>query len=259
MSSEQIIELYKQGLGAPAIAKKLQTTNYFVYKALLQAGIKPRSHKEKSTKYQCNHKYFNSIKTEAQAYWLGFLAADGYQSKGYVGCSLALKDKHHLEKLKQALQAEHPLGHYRSSGYSNTEYVRLLIRSDELCADLQQLGVTKRKTFSLKFPALAPKLVPHFIRGYFDGDGCWARSKKSASGFTMKICGNKTFLEELAKHLGLAAQRVHKHKSIYCLEKSGKSVLCLMNYMYDDANIYLERKQERWAVAQSLLDESSVE
>lgn len=259
MNSEQIIELYKQGFGAPAIAAQLQTSNYFVYKALRQAGIKPRSHKEKSTKYKCNHQYFNSIKTEDQAYWLGFLAADGYQSKGYLGCSLASKDKHHLEKLKHALQAEHPLGQYRSSGYSNTKYHRLLIRSDQLCTSLHALGVTENKTLTLKFPTLPSRLIPHFIRGYFDGDGCWALSNKSASGFTMKICGNKAFLEKLAGHLSLPAKRVHKHKSIYCLEKSGKDVLRLMNYMYKDATIYLERKQERWAVAQSLLGESLVE
>lgn len=259
MNSEQAIDLYQQGFGAPAIAERLNITNYFVYKALRQAGMKPRSHKEKGVKYKCNHKYFSQIETEAQAYWLGFLAADGYQSKGYLGCSLSSKDKSHLEKLKQALEAEQPLKKYYSSGYSHIEYYRLLIKSDTLCRDLKALEVTESKTFTLKFATIPLELTPHYIRGYFDGDGSWARSTKSACGFTMKICGTKIFLEQMAIYLDLPITYVRKHKSIYCLEKSGKDVLRLMNYMYSNATIFLKRKRDRWAVAQSLLGVNLVE
>lgn len=41
-----------------------------------------------------------------------------------------------------------------------------------MVADLEKWGCIENKTFKLKFPEfLSEELVPHFIRGYFDGDG----------------------------------------------------------------------------------------
>lgn len=35
-----------------------------------------------------------------------------------------------------------------------------------------QIGVNFRKTFDLKMPNIPDEMIRHFIRGYFDGDGC---------------------------------------------------------------------------------------
>jgi hypothetical protein len=42
-----------------------------------------------------------------------------------------------------------------------------------MCSDLTRLGAVKNKSLILEFPQfITPKLLSHFIRGYFDGDGC---------------------------------------------------------------------------------------
>jgi hypothetical protein len=261
LDQDEIINLYKQGHGAPFIALKLNISNHYIYKAIKAAGIPIRTHREKSLKYTIDQTTFDDIDTEPKAYWLGFLAADGYQSKGYLGCSLSLKDKEHLEKLRVFLNSTHPVKTYTQTiGFAaGTQYARLLIACPDLCVALTKHGVVERKTHTLKFPILPLPLRKHFIRGYLDGDGCWAKSYKSASGFTMKICGTQSFLKQIAIELQLSTQRVHKHKSIFCLEKSGKDVLRIMNILYTDATIYLERKRERWFVAQSLLAAKLIE
>jgi len=166
---------------------------------------------------------------------------------------LAEKDRSHLEKLRNALSATHPIKTYPPTGYGKKPYCRLIITSPLLCQALTKLEIVERKTFTLKFPKLSAALRRHFIRGYFDGDGCWAKSKKSASGFTMKICGNYGFLQTVATELQLNHSFIHQHKTIFVLEKSGKDVLRLMDHLYRESTISLERKKERWAVAQSLL------
>ncbi len=42
-----------------------------------------------------------------------------------------------------------------------------------MCNDLIGHGATIRKSLTLTFPThLDEKLIKHFLRGYFDGDGC---------------------------------------------------------------------------------------
>lgn len=44
-----------------------------------------------------------------------------------------------------------------------------------MSSDIAKIGGIKCKTHLLTFPSinvLPYELIPHFIRGYFDGDGC---------------------------------------------------------------------------------------
>lgn len=53
-------------------------------------------------RYNYNKNAFNEIKTEEDAYWLGFLLADGYISgendKPFIQIKLGVKDYSQLEK-----------------------------------------------------------------------------------------------------------------------------------------------------------------
>lgn len=47
------------------------------------------------------------------------------------------------------------------------------ITSAELCNSLVNLGIGYNKShFDLHIPNIPEHLIKHFIRGYFDGDGC---------------------------------------------------------------------------------------
>lgn len=44
-----------------------------------------------------------------------------------------------------------------------------------MSSDIAKAGATQCKSHIIKFPnhsILSPELIPHFIRGCFDGDGC---------------------------------------------------------------------------------------
>lgn len=51
--------------------------------------------------------------------------------------------------------------------------VTLTLASKYMCNTVEKWGLTQAKTFTINFPDFLPEeLIPHFIRGYFDGDGC---------------------------------------------------------------------------------------
>ena len=77
-------------LSRPTIRKILKTSN--VYN---RRKIEPNFRK-----YQCDENYFNIIDCPNKAYWLGFIAADGYIQKNNkrLTIELHMKDISHLRK-----------------------------------------------------------------------------------------------------------------------------------------------------------------
>lgn len=254
---QQSVELYKQGLSAHKVRKITNIGVETLYKYLREKGL-IRSNSINSRKYYVDHIFFNIIDTEEKAYWLGFLYADGYITKAkygkYIGISLGVKDESHLEKIKKSLNATYPIKTYNSINFGvETEYVRLLISSDQMFNDLIEKGLVERKSLVLKFPDnnIVPKnLVHHFIRGYFDGDGSFKKSQDSFYAF--QVCGTKEFLNSLAiyiyhPNLKLGKRHKDKNNNNYSLEIGGRQqVIKIGDYMYKNATIYLDRKYQRY-------------
>ena len=57
-----------------------------------------------------NRNAFNKIESEEDAYWLGFILADGYinEDRGFLKIKLGSVDKEHLFKFAQYMQEENP-------------------------------------------------------------------------------------------------------------------------------------------------------
>jgi hypothetical protein len=137
------------------------------------------------SEYYYNENYFTQIDTEEKAYWLGFLYADGYIEPIYrkqkikamrAVIGLQEADRNHLEKFLIHIESNAPITQNitilnHKNYYSN----RVRINNTKMCKDLIKLGCVNNKSLILKFPNddIIPKhLIRHFIRGYFDGDGC---------------------------------------------------------------------------------------
>lgn len=60
--------------------------------------------KKDNHKYYADYRIFSEIDSAEKAYWLGFIAADGYvyirDRNATVGINLSRQDKSHLEKFK---------------------------------------------------------------------------------------------------------------------------------------------------------------
>lgn len=59
----------------------------------------------------------------------------------------------------------------------------LAMASKHMCESLEKWGLTQNKTFTITFPDfLKEDLISHFVRGYFDGDGCACISRRKDNG-----------------------------------------------------------------------------
>ena len=167
----QIIERYKKGESAKVISKDFGITPPSIYGLLKRRKIERRTYSESSRRYTLNETYFDNINTEEKAYFLGFLYADGYnnETRGVVELSCSEKDKEILEKFSKLVDSNKPVRFIESNGAKSC---RIDLCSRKLCSALNAIGCVQTKTFKLKFPLLKEDLISHFIRGYFDGDGC---------------------------------------------------------------------------------------
>ena len=69
-------------------------------------------------------------------------------------------------------------------------------------SDLNKLGVVERKSLILTFPTeqQVPKhLMPHFIRGYFDGDGSVYKQKQGNTKIEIGGTGFKMITDIVIK------------------------------------------------------------
>lgn len=227
-------------------------------------NITPRTHRESRKKYEYNENYFNSIDTPEQAYWLGFIYADGFITKRTNGNSvfgITLAELEPLEKLNSCMQSTKPIYMYnKRNGFKpNSLEYKLSFTSNQLVNDLEKLGCIERKTFQLKFPSfLNKKLIPHFIRGYFDGDGSVFYHILKANNteyiqLGVTICGIESFLKDLIKHIDVQGiesciyKDKRKQTDCYSL-KLPSNIRCLQlyHYMYKDANTFLSRKKDKF-------------
>ncbi|MHC4269705.1 MAG: hypothetical protein ACYSTS_14725, partial [Planctomycetota bacterium] len=188
---------------------------------------------------------------------LGYIFADGNihpQAQGIWSLSISSKDQSLLQNIKKAMNSTHPV---KKVTHKEWFIYRLFITRKQINNDLCKLGITPRKSLTILFPKVPNNLLPHFIRGVFDGDGSVyfePRCEKSPLRVNF-ISGSKAFMVSLeAKlhiHAGLSPRNIYeKHsKNIsYYIKYSHKDSLKFFNYIYEnsDESIRLERKYHKF-------------
>lgn len=211
-----------------------------------------QQYRKKIQTYSINENFFNNIDTQEKAYILGFLYADGNANKNLKQITLKLqeKDKYILELISKLIGSNKPLHFSSRRQESHQNQYALKITNTVIYSDLIKYGVIPNKTFKTEFPfVLEPYLWPHFIRGYFDGDGCfYIDNKRSCACWS--IIGSSAFCLSLLKILndkikvkgfiihdrrcsdGVDIIRVRKYSDI--------KKIC--NWIYADSRIHLDRK-----------------
>lgn len=224
-------------------------------------------------KYDCNDDFF-SQETEQSFYWAGFIAADGcvrirdtQYSKIYtIELVQSGNEYNHILKLKNTLVALNPI-HIRKCGISKIDNKNLLrchftICSKKVFDDLSKFGIRPHKTKDHNFPdwLVNHNLVRHFMRGYFDGDGGYYLNKtKTPHQMTVRVCGTLEFLQVykniLESKSGFSSiSKPYMYNGQGALNYFG-NIRCskISSFLYDDSNVYLERKYNQAQQSKSLV------
>jgi hypothetical protein len=201
----------------------------------------------KLKKYSLDVNYFKSIDTINKAYILGFIYADGCNTRRGLQIGLHEKDKEVLEFIKKELNADNALTYIKpfKKGWSYKWDLR--ISSKELSNDLTEKGCPPAKSLIVKFPDfIDDNLMPHFIRGYFDGDGCITICDKGY-GRLYFTCGSKDFIEGLRNYFYKQTGHLLPlyDKNCYSLMTSKQvAVKSIINLMYTDSTFSMQRKHQ---------------
>lgn len=138
--------------------------------------------------------------------------------------------------------------------------ISLILASKYMCKSVQKWGLVSNKTFSLQFPKfLDDKLVSHFIRGYFDGDGCACiyidNSKKiSRKRFITSIMSSYNFCIGMKEYLennceikfNVIILSGHDSRNGLIRSFSNKENKKFMEYIYKDADLFMKRKYDKY-------------
>lgn len=244
------------------IAKLLNTTKSSINCKITRLGLNKQKDKG-------NIRLFQSINNELSAYWLGFIYADGYiftykDSRGSnyeLGIELNIDDITHLEKFnvifnnyykittrKRSMNTLDMLNNNEiSNRYNHTCLIR--IYSKEIVNDLLTNNIVQNKTNSEIFPIINDKkMFLHFLRGYIDGDGTYLIDTKNR--FRITIQGNNKqcfeFISKKLKNDFDITSHIFKDRECWKLYIGCKQdVLKLIDLMFNDANVYLDRKYQK--------------
>ncbi len=153
-------------------------------------------------RYEYNEIFFDKW-TPLNAWMVGFIMADGYffQQK-YLGIALSTKDTNILETFRKNICPKNKVRFYKTNDgtgkYHNT--CKWACCNKYICNRLQQIGfaLTEKKTAKEFIPESLPdNLFSHFLRGYFDGDGCVCLEKKTDNKpYIQVFCANFYFLKK---------------------------------------------------------------
>ena len=247
-----ICDDYLIGLSYNLLSEKYNICTWSIGNVLKKNNIKPRIRK-----HNCNEDYFEKIDSNKKAYWLGLLFADGYVRKrkqfngehkqgGTVGISLKNGDEYLLEKLIIDLEST-----YKLSKQIKDEFLsyKLEVNSSKMADDLINLGCVPNKSLKLLPPILTEEFIPHFIRGYFDGDGSIGKYNERIKFSLLGTNDLLIWILNFFKNKGMrTTPKISKKKNIYTFQVNSKSDIELIeNILYTSSNdYYLKRKKEKF-------------
>jgi len=158
--------------------------------------------------------------------------------------NLSAKDKKHLLKLKDFMKTSAPI---IESSVGKYDIVRFQVTHPFLSKRLIELGITTgRLNYRKCINVIPKKLVNHWIRGFFDGDGCAGKTK-----IAIHFVGTNELLEwvrnsfqEYTNITSKMSIRKFKHSRVSHMAIYGRiQVADASKWLYRNATIWLERKR----------------
>ena len=165
-----------------------------------------------------------------------------------------LCDIEHLELFKKCVDSSHiiTLGVSKTKSKTGKEHfshmATFTIYSNRLVESIKTQGFHSRKTFTIEKPNLKEEYYRHFIRGYFDGDGCCYIREKNDGVINCSYniaCASPTFKQFIIDELNKHSIDTVCSTSLTIDILRYPSVVKFFHYLYDDSTIYLKRKKDK--------------
>ena len=219
--------------------------------------------KIKRIKKKCYDNFFTEIDSEIKAYLLGFIAADGCVSKkdNTIRIGLQYIDVYVLKLIQEYICPENIIKYTDYKPDQRSPKYELYFNSIQIKKDLSRYGIVPNKTFaSFNLENIPKKFRKDYIRGYFDGDGCFyvafdENFSKKGYSLNIRVCVNFTnstaeILKSIQDELKeqnidfILEEKISTSNKIYYVlaAYNQEKLLQFGSYIYDNANFFFMRK-----------------
>ena len=249
---DEVLKLYNNGKTCDEIGKITGHSG-----AQISILLKRSDQDVRNWKYSVNEHFFDKVDSEEVAYVLGWFYSDGcVDNNGKLRIQIQKDDEYILYIIKDLMEYDGPL--YEVSPPKKYPHrksqVSLTINRKSLADKLIALGCVPNKSLILNFPSpsiISDKLMSHFIRGVFDGDG--SISIKNNKYLNVSIISSESFLQSfrywLINHLAIDTKHYYRYSHTTTMQmmitRTNHAKLFL-DWMYRDANYYLTRKFSKY-------------
>lgn len=255
-SSELIQEYLIEKKSIRNIAKKNTLKPFQVRKLLVQFRIPIKSRNEQISN-KINEEVFEKLNTES-SFLLGYIFTDGNlvfdKKKGNYFLQIYSKHKYLLENTKNIFKTDVKIQHREQKNYGNViqgEIYWIHIGNQKIISSLIRLGMVSKKNHDIKFPDISKKLIPHFIRGCWTGNGCV--SKYNTLLLSQLTIGSIDFIKTIERHLneaGLTKRNFYTNKQSkkpsYVIRYATSDSEKLYKYLYKGkTKLTICRRQEK--------------
>ncbi len=246
-----ICKKYVSGSSSSKLSKEYGCADISILALLRRHDIEVRGRKEAFSlkAIPVNHDFFSVIDTELKAYLLGIMFSDGQVHSKRPEIALELTDLDVITLFRDSLGKDLKILVRKKKDVSNRQGYLVRMTSNQLKSDLIKHGCTPRKSLTLKYPTTVPQhLERHFIRGYFDGDGCICVTEKTKRA---SMVGTYDMLYKIKVVLNLHSINCGKKILDAHVLEVGKTFdiridcLSLRNFkkfLYDGSEFYMKRK-----------------
>ena len=172
-------------------------------------------------------------------YWLGFLMADGAIHETSISLMLHSKDRDHLLKFKDFVSGNQKIIDLKSQDAS-----RYAFCSTKIVDRLASLGVVERKSHGATADINCIN-SRDFWRGIVDGDGHISNINSKKVRF--ELCGSLNMMSQFQSYIKATMNidtNVNTMRTIYRIQLSGTKACMVINHLYKDAAIFLDRKKQ---------------
>jgi hypothetical protein len=251
---DELITEYKAGGTTMALAKKFGIGRNAVSTGLKKRNVKFHSHNfffTKQAEERTNVHAFDEI-TPTSAYWLGLIFADGcVTDSNRLHLGLESTDRAHIARFKDFMGSANTVSDIESERENKTKFMsNFAIQHAHLARTLASYGIGPRKSLTAE---AREDLVPnkHFWRREVDGDGSimfYQEERRPSPTAKISLVGSEKMMHqfvEFAEPIIGKRMKVNRHDKIFQVACCGIVAYPLIKYLYEDAEVALDRKMEK--------------
>lgn len=257
---------YENRLSFNQLQKKYHVSAQRITKIFAKYGLAVQKNIHKG-KYSFNRNFFFQENANL-AYFLGWVSSDGYiqTNSNAIGIEIKQSDRKVLEDIREAMEYTRPIIDFERKERGNGAFSKFILENKEIKELLiNKYNIIPRKSskdFCFNFSNLNKEFWKDYIRGYFDGDGC---IKITGVSLTFQIdCTSLKMLLAIERALKeidnsiylsvtrrepqdrIAKDNINSKLPLFRLYGYGDNAKKVFDIIYKDADIYLQRKYDRY-------------